>query len=432
MRFQLWLVALIAAAVVDQNPRLSFAPGSTEQNVLVILADDLGFDDLATVSQVGWTPNIDAFSAQGLVCPNAFANPTCSPTRDSLLTSRWGGKLDGTPCLRTSGFEIPLEVLTLPKLVSETHSTRLFGKWHLGRDPAGAIPLEDVPTAYGYGGFDGVLANLIECDSSSYSDWQHVHDGTTTPSTDYEPRVVLDALKAWWSGTSGQKLAVWCPALPHGPMHWPPVEELPDGYPAEPQGATQRHKYEAMIAALDRQVGEMLALVDFETTLVIFMGDNGTPSNVAPPGFGGKAKGTAYDRGIHVPCIVAAPGVTPGIVTRMVHPADIMPTVAVYLGLSAPQGIQGVSIGAPANVRAYVVAIDYFDNVFPVSSAACVRTSSLKLMAKQWHTSSPQWLFFKLATDPTESNPLTRDQLSAPFQLAYDQMHATLLAALPK
>lgn len=175
------------------------APGDdvrgTEKNVLVILADDLGYADLAAVGKAGYTPNINELAAAGIVFDHAFANPTCSPTRDGLLTSRWGGKLDGTPCLNVSGYEPPLTLTTLPELVNKTHSTALFGKWHLG--PLTGTDLEDVPGAHGYEFWCGIAANPIECQSHTYTDWQHVHAGSTTASTDYLPRVVLDDLKAW-------------------------------------------------------------------------------------------------------------------------------------------------------------------------------------------------------------------------------------------
>jgi arylsulfatase A-like enzyme len=338
------------------------------------------------------------------------------------LTSRWGGKLDGTPCINLSGYEPSLALTTLPEIANETHATALFGKWHLG--PLVDTDLEDVPLAHGYEFWCGIAANPIECQSHDYDDWQHVHAGSTAHSTDYLSRVVLDDLKSWWLGTSGQKLAVWACSLPHGPMHRPPDAELPPNYPAT---STQREKYEAMIATLDRHVGEMLSVVDLDTTLVIFMSDNGTPSNVAPSGFASKAKGTTYERGIHVPCVVCAPGVSPGLVSRMVHPVDILPTVAEYLGIKPPEGIKGVSMGAPANVRPSIVAIDYFDNVAPASSSACVRTAAYKFMLLDWHTATPEERFYRLVADPDETTDLGPNA----FKAVQNQMRAALLDALP-
>lgn len=393
-------------------------------NVLVILADDLGYEDLAAAGKAGWTPNVNALAANGVVYQNCFANPTCSPTRDGVLTSRWGGKLDGTPCVPVSGHEIPLDIPTLPRLVEKTHSTGLFGKWHLGRDPGGIAALPNIPELYGFDFWCGIAANPIECGSHSYTDWQHVHGGDSSPSKEYLPRVVLDHLKDWWTETSGEKLALWACSLPHGPLHRPPDEELPATYPST---STSREKYEAMIATWDMHVGEMLAVIDLDETLVIVMGDNGTPSNVAPTGLGSKAKGTAYDRGIHVPCIVVAPGLSSGLATRMVHPVDVLPTVAEYLGVEAPEGLVGVSMGAPPNVRPYVIAIDYFGEVFPVSSTACIRTSTHKLMIVDWHSASPEERFYHLVTDPEETTPLG----AASFPAIQSQLRTALLDALP-
>ncbi len=395
----------------------------TEKNVLVILADDLGYSDLAEVGKAGYTPNINALAAQGVVFDHCFVQPTCSPTRDGILTSRWGGKLDGTPCISVSGFEPPLSLTTLPELVNDTHATALFGKWHLG--PLTETALEAIPIVHGWEEFCGVAANLIECDSHDYEDWQHVHGGTTAHSEEYEPRVILNDLKTWWTETEGQKLALWCPALPHGPMHRPPEAELPEEYPAT---STQREKYEAMIATLDLHIGEMLSVVDLDTTLVLFMGDNGTPSNVAPQGFGAKAKGTAYDHGIHVPCILVAPGIGAGLSTRMVSNVDVIPTVCEYLEIEAPEGIVGVSMGAPSNERAYTISIEFFDNVEPDFSTACVRIPGYKFMLLDWHTSSPEERFYNLGTDPDETTDLGPNA-AKPIQ---DAMRTALLAALPE
>lgn len=411
------LLALLALACV---------PAAQEKNVLVILADDLGVADLAAVGKAGYTPNLSALGAAGVVFDHAFVNPTCSPTRDGLLTGRWGGKLDGTPCLPLSGHEIPLDIPTLPGLVSKTHATGLFGKWHLGRDAKGELELEDIPGAYGYGFFCGTAANLIECDSSNYTDWQHCHAGSVSASDDYAPRVILDDLKAWWAGTKGEKLAVWAPWLSHGPMHRPPEEELPEGYPPT---STQREKYESEIATLDRHVGEMLAVVDPKTTLVLFLGDNGTPSNVAPLGFANKVKGSTYERGINVPCILAAPGVTPGLSSRMVSAVDIIPTVAQYLGMEKPTGLPGVSMGSAPNVRDWIISIDYAANLFPITSSACLRTGSgLKFMLVNWHSAAPDERFYDLSSDPTETTDLGPQSHKSTQNL----MRTALYAALPK
>jgi arylsulfatase A-like enzyme len=416
MRTFLALFALACVAPAKDAP-------AQEKNVLVIIADDLGYADLAAVGKAGYASNINALAAAGVVFDHCFVQPTCSPTRDGVHTSRWGGKLDGTPCVNLSGYEIPLALTTLPELANDTHATALFGKYHLG--PEEGVELEDLALALGYEFWCGVAANLIECDSESYTSWEHIHGGTSTSSTDYEPRVILDDLKAWWTETEGQKLAVWCPALPHGPMHRPPDAELPANYPAT---STQREKYEAMIATLDMHVGEILATIDLETTLVIFLGDNGTPSNVAPAGFAAKCKGTTYERGIHVPCVLAAPGVGMGLSSRMVSNADIIPTVCAHLGVSVPQGIAGVSMGAPSTTRPYTISIDYFDNVAPAYSSACLRTATFKFMLIDWHTATPEERFYSLTNDPDE----TIDLGPTSHQATQDLMRTALLAALPK
>ena len=111
----------------------------------------------------------------------------------------------------------------------------------------------------------------------------------------------------------------------------------------------------------------------------------------------------------------------------MVHPVDILPTVAEYLGIKPPEGIKGVSMGAPANVRPSIVAIDYFDNVAPASSSACVRTAAYKFMLLDWHTATPEERFYRLVADPDETTDLGPNA----FKAVQNQMRAALLDALP-
>lgn len=404
---------------------LAALPLAQGRSVLIIVADDLGQEALLAVQANGFAPTIEKLGADGLVCVNAYGFPTCSPARDGLITSRgWGTRLDGVPCLEVSGDEPALDLQTLADYARKAKlRTALVGKWHLGPNVAGG-PLEEAPIVQGFEVFDGIAANTNDCDSHGYFDWIHVTGGTSTPTTAYLPRVELDAAKAWWWGTKGPKLAVVAFNLPHGPMHRPPAEELPAGYPAT---TTPRQLYEAMIATLDRHVAELLSVVDLGETMVVFVGDNGTPGNVAPPGFALKAKGTSYEVGVRVPILVHAPGIQ-GVVTRMVSVADVLPTVAAFLGTPAPKGIVGVSIALPSNVRPWVGGVDYFDSIAPASSTAFVRTERFTFMRRQWHTSTPQELFFDRATDPTESAPLGANSFAA-IQSA---MRTTLEGILPQ
>lgn len=410
------LAALLLAALPgDQGRSFAALDVGLERNVLVIVGDDIGADDLEVVMGNGRAPSLEQLGIEGVVFPNAYAQPTCSPTRDGILTSRWGGKLNGKPCDGFTGMEPPLELVTVADLARAAGlATATFGKWHLGAPADGISPLEDAAALQGFDFWCGAGSNLEDCDDAGYSSWYHVHGGTRTHSTAYAPRVYLDDFRAWWTSTEQPRFAIFNSHLAHAPMHRPPAEELPADYPDTETGTlaqVARARFEAMIATLDRHVAEILEVVDPATTLVIFLGDNGTPANVAPPGFAGKAKGTSFDRGIHVPCIVRCPGVAPGVLTRMVSNVDVLPTVAEFLGVQAPLGIEGVSMGAAPNVRAFTKGVEYFTGAggqLPSSSNAYVRTPAYKYMIVNWHRPPAQWdeRFYNLLNDPNETKPL--------------------------
>jgi arylsulfatase A-like enzyme len=389
------------------------------QNALVIVADDVGVADLAEVAADGRAPNLTALANSGVRFVNAFANPTCSPSRRSLNFGRWYVRDSGAGCtLPPTGIEPPLADLSVADLAPGI--TGLFGKWHLGTNPLGA-PWERAPIEHGYDVWYGTPGNLSsgipprgECGGSSYFDWTFV-DGGFRPavnSTAYQPGVVRDRLLTWWAQTRGPKLAVWTPSLAHGPFHAPPSDFLPPGYPP-PRGA--RPCYEAMITSLDMQVGQVLATVSLANTLVIFVGDNGTPDQVTP--VRGKAKTTTFERGIRVPFIVAGAGLRPGIATRMTHVADVLPTLADYWGIRPPAGIDGVSLFR-RTFRNHVICGNQPTNDY------CIRTPRWKLRRSGVPA---QEELYDLASDPDEVAPLDPD--SRPLITA--RLRALLYPELP-
>src|SRR5262249_41112018 len=140
----------------------------------------------------------------------------------------------------------------------------------------------------------------------------------------YEPPFIRDELLEWWNRTRGSRLAVWAMSLAHPPIHRPPSEELPPGYPIFLTSV--RARYESMLASADLHLGQVLTDVDLATTLVIVVGDNGTPPDAAPDQR--RAKGTTFERGIRVPLVVAGPGVPHGTVSdKLVHIVDLLPTI---------------------------------------------------------------------------------------------------------
>ena len=135
--------------------------------------------------------------------------------------------------------------------------------------------------------------------------------------------ILLVAFVSSWK-PGEPRLAVVCSNLAHEPFHSPPRNLLPGGYGVQ---ENIRGEFEAMVVAEDTLIGQMMAVVDLATTLVIVVGDNGTPPKVAPGR--GKAKDTTFERGVRVPLIVAGAGVSsPGRTSdELVHIVDLWETV---------------------------------------------------------------------------------------------------------
>lgn len=382
------------------------------KNVLVIYADDFAQADLDQVVAGGWAPNLAQLAAQGLTFEptrgmrGGFAAPVCEPSRYCREFSKFSFGDYRAAC--NPWPVTPL--LTIDSLgniaLAGGCATALFGKWHVGQDPLGG-PYWSAPLSQGYQLFYGHGANVADCGGNDYSDWSFVDGGAAPPaiSTLYEPQAMEDRLVEFWTSTPGSKFAVWAPQLAHEPFHWPPASMLPPGYPAS--GSGPRPRFLAMIAALDVQVGRVLSHVDPATTLVFFVGDNGTPQLVSPPdntpggtGFKFPAKTTTFERGIRVPFIVWGAGLQPQVSMRLAHVVDIMPTVCDYLGVTKPIGIDGVSlVGA---VRNYVVCGK--DGTYGPSDYCC-RTTRWKLRYLGDPPSRVEEVY-DLYADPNEHTPL--------------------------
>lgn len=414
----LWvaLACALSSAQTQKAPASGAAPLKARslgqpKNVLVIFADDIAQADLDQVLAAGWAPNIARLAAEGMTFEptpgmrGGFGAPVCEPARYSREFSQFAFGDHRAACN-------PWPVT--PPLTSSLGAVGLFGgcttalvgKWHVGQDPLGG-PYWEAPASHGYEFFYGHGANVSDCGGNDYSDWAFVDGGLAPPmiTTLYEPQVTEDRLVSFWTSTPGNKLVVWAPNLAHEPFHWPPASMLPSGYPAS--GTGPRPRFLAMIAALDVQVGRVLAHVDLASALVFFVGDNGTPSKVSPPdntpggsGFKFPGKTTTFERGIRVPFIMAGAGLQPAVSTRLASVVDIVPTVCDYLGVPKPTGIDGVSlVGATRN---YVVCGK--DGTYGPSDYCC-RTARWKL---RYFGDGPARVeeVYDLFVDPNEHNAL--------------------------
>lgn len=353
-RFVFFAMALMGCTLVHGAPA-----GSQKPNVILILADDLGWTDLACYgSDLYQSPNIDQLAADGeRFTANYSACTVCSPTRAALLAGKYPARLHvtdwipglppGNPKLLVPDFtkHLPLEEITLAELFKQAgYRTASIGKWHLGGE-------EYCPTKHG---FDvNIGGDHSPQPRPGYFAPYDIKTLAQGPKGEYiTDRLGAEAAK-FIRESAGEPFFLY---LPHFAVHTPiqAKKGLIKQHQAKvtPDSKHQNAAYGAMVQSMDQTVGRIRKLLEkmkiADNTIIVFTSDNGgripTTSN-APLRFG---KGSAYEGGVRVPLIVYAPGVTTAgsecdvsVITM-----DIYPTIAQLAGLSVPkdQQLDGVSL----------------------------------------------------------------------------------------
>jgi arylsulfatase B len=271
----LLLLALYGALQAQDRP-----------NILLIIADDLGVDPLNGYHEADLkavTPTLDSLRAAGITFTNAAASPVCSPTRAAIMSGQYGVK---NGVLGVPGNLADSDNTIFKNLAAQTgnaYADALIGKWHLTN------PLQaDDPPTYGPDTYDGFLRGGVD----DFYAWSRIQNGTAALSTEYVTTALTNSALSW-IGEQTQPWFLWLAhAAPHSPYHVPP-----EGMYSIGNTGNNARKYIAMIEALDFEVGRMLSTLGEEVrdnTLVIFVGDNGTPNNVMQDYPNGHGKATLY------------------------------------------------------------------------------------------------------------------------------------------
>ncbi len=404
----------------------------TPPNFVVILVDDFGVDMLgayAEGSDPPCTPNIDALAADGLLFRNAWANPTCSPTRASLLTGRHAFRTGmGSPATNM-GFGLPLSELLLPEALVGYDST-CVGKWHLGGN-LGATH----PNASGFGRFAGLLAGTV----TSYTSWPKTVDGSTSVTGTYATTDIANEAIASLGAMQEPWFLYVSFNAPHTPFHEPPSALCPTpGCVSQdcgnlPPNPTNRQLGKAMVEALDTELGRFLAALDAvdPAAWVFLMGDNGTARQLTEAPFQPlRAKGTIFEGGVNVPLIVRGPGVVPGECGALVSCVDLFATITELAGVptATEDSVSLVPLFSnPALAVRETVYSELFEpNGFGLQLTAhdrAVRNERYKLVRRLAAADE----LYDILLDPFETTNLLPG-LTVGEQLAYDELEAELVA----
>lgn len=396
------------------------ATAQTTPNLLLIIADDLGVDHLNGYHTGGLpatTPTLDSLRSVGVTFTNVFAAPVCSPSRAAMLTGKYGvnNGVTGVPgnldLSHTSLFK-ELETRT-----GGTYADAVIGKWHL------AQPLDpNHPLDHGADYYMGLLGPEPE----SYFDWSRTENGFTTNSTEYVTTALTDASIDWISAQTQPWLLWLAHAAPHTPFHVPPAGMYSIG---DTNGI--RNQYIAMIESVDFEVNRLLKSLSEETranTLIVFVGDNGTPGRVLQDYPDNRGKGTLYQGGVRVPLIVAGAGVARRgeREAALVHLTDIFATLLDAAGADLPGGLHNsqsfyhlLGGASDAAVRDY----NYTEVTSGGEPGWAIRNARYKLI--EFATGVQE--FYAVQTDSFELNNLLPGDLAAEAAAAKADLEAEAL-----
>jgi arylsulfatase A-like enzyme len=341
-------VAVMLMFSVNATP-LSAAP-KDRPNMIVIMADDLGYGDTSVYD--GWvkTPQLERMGAEGLTFTDFHTNSSvCSPTRAGFLTGRYQQRVGIVDVvarhLDTPGLS-PTE-LTIPRLMKQAgYRTALFGKWHLGTQP------EFNPIHHGFDEFRGYLSGYIDYHAHQNS-WFNGLKKEDQPG--YSTHVITrNAVRFIEQNSDHPFFLLVAHEAVHLPFQTPddtPEKRLPVPKSERWNRDRIRPTYKVMLEEMDRGVGEILDCVRktgiAQRTLVFFLSDNGAIGAGSNKPFRG-GKFSHYEGGHRVPAIAWWPDkITPGSTTsELVMAMDLLPTLAEFAGANVPDDreLDGTSI----------------------------------------------------------------------------------------
>ena len=422
------------------------AAAAERPNIIMILADDLGYGDLGCYGQkLIKTPNLDRMAAEGLRFTQFYSgNTVCAPSRCVLMTGQHMGHCHVRGNAETDMLVQSLrqsDVTVAEVLKSAGYATALIGKWGLGEIDQPGHPLrKGFDTFYGY--LNQVhahnywpdflwrnreqvkLPNVVKPAERAYGGFR---GGVSTKRVQYSPDLIANEALAWIEKQKNNSFFLYlAPTLPHANNEWTSGighgAEIPDyGIYAKQNWPDPDKGQAAMVSRLDRDVGRVLdrlaSLGLTEKTLVLFTSDNGPhmESGNNPPLFNpaGPLRGMKRDLlegGIRVPFLASWPGrIQPGQVSDHVgYFGDLMATVCDLTGSALPPNRDSVSfLPALRGERTRQRQHDYlYWEFYEGGSAQAVRWGKWKGIRSPMFTGTIQ--LYDLSFDPGEKYNVAR------------------------
>jgi arylsulfatase B len=413
--------------------------GIVKPNIIVIVADDLGWNAIGYHNNEVRTANIDKrICDAGVDMDNFYSSPMCSPARAGLMTGRYpirfGCARAVIPPWRDHG--VPTDEVFMPEVLAQAgyEQRAMIGKWHMGHNRRKWLPLERGFTEF-YGHFNGAI-DYYTHKREGELDWHKGYESCFDEgySTDLIAEETVDFIRR----NSGSKDPFFCYTAfnaPHGPFQAP--QKYIDQY-AHIEDNTKR-TYFAMITAMDDGIGRILDTVDeegiSENTIIWFFSDNGgwdVIDRVNYPLRGGKL--TTFDGGVRVVSCVRFPGTFPagtkiGFRTAFI---DLLPTFMKCAGIDETGGkpLDGINLlpllrGNEAELQRRPLHFYHGQNgKHDEHCGVIVREWKLVVIGndiREGETSAHMTYLFNIDDDPEETTDLKR---------GYPQIYSELMKCL--
>ena len=420
-------VALFAALAATANP--------PQPNILIIVADDIGWKDAGYHGSDVISPNIDRLAREGVQLDSFYVYPTCSPTRAALMTGRPPSRFGIRGPLQYRGDRgLPKDVPTIASHFKQAgYDTAISGKWHLGMKP------ELGPNKYGFRHSYGYVGPWLDSYTHLTTDFTGTMDGIRQWHRDGElideeghvtDLVTTEAMRFITEKRDRSK--PFFLYLPYSAPHAPCQEE---GRWLEPYAEsiqnTSRKYFAASITHMDDSIGKVIDTLRregiHEHTIVIFFSDNGGQRGgdhsrwLVPPrqyymSYGPTDvlgnnlplrgwKGQLYEGGIRVPALIHWPGhLEAGKNETPMLVCDLWPTLASAAGTKMPidESIEGVDMWPVISQDASPPARTLY---WADSRSQAVRQGDWKLI----HLGQNRRELYHLAADPNETNEVSND-----------------------
>ena len=336
-----WAFLVTLAMIAGWNSQAD-ASESKLPNIVIILADDLGWGAVSYHADWAETPNIDRLTKEGIELDRFYVAPMCSPTRAGLLTGRYPIRFGLARAVipPQRNFGLPVQERTIAKMLASAGYVHrgIFGKWHLGHHHVKWHPLSRGFTHF-EGHYNGAI-DYFSLERDGERDW-HVNY-QPSDAQGYSTDLIADAAAQFIVASAKDDAPYFCYVpfnAPHSPFQAKP-EDI--SHFAKGKKVKTQDKLRAMIRSLDQGVGRLLSAIDKTSqaanTQVWFMSDNGGVGKFKPnnrPLRGSKL--TTFEGGVRVPACVRWPAKWPGgrKLENTVGYIDVAPTILASAGIDS-------------------------------------------------------------------------------------------------